>query len=379
MKSRRIYYAIGLMSGSSLDGLDICYVEFSIDSSLTETHSDKETHERPLNVHYKIIHADCIEYTNDFRKNLKDAPTLSALELAQLHTAVGSYMGTVTADFIGKNNITLLDFICSHGQTIFHQPNAGFTTQIGCGAQIAAKTNHKVVCDIRTSDVAYGGQGAPLVPIAEQYLFPDYRIFLNLGGIANISFHQQDKIIAYDVCAANTLLNYLAQQHSLTFDKDGDMAGKGTIIRPLLEELNAIAFCRLPAPKSLGTEHVYSDWIALMEKYNAATADKLATAVEHIAMQIGKEIESKITGQIPNTSGTSILITGGGALNRFLIERIRAHTTLTVTVPDKLTIEYKEALAMAFIGLWRVLEIPNCLSSVTGARKDATGGAVYLP
>lgn len=369
MESRRIYHAIGLMSGSSLDGLDICYVEFIADNIDI----------RPLSVHYKILHADYISYTNDFRNSLKEAPNLPAFEFAKLHTEVGNYMGTLTAEFIHKNYITEVDFICSHGQTIFHQPKAGFTTQIGCGAQIAAQTGCKVVCDLRTSDVAYGGQGAPLVPIAERYLFPDYRIFLNIGGIANISFHQEDSIIAYDVCAANTLLNFLAQQNALAFDEDGILARKGSIILPLLDELNAIAFCGQPAPKSLGTEHIYSDWITLFGKYDNPTEDKLATAVEHIATQIGKEITSQTTIRIPNIFGTQLLITGGGALNTFLVERIQAHTALTVIIPDKLTIDYKEAFAMAFIGLLRVLEIPNCLSSVTGARKDVIGGAVYLP
>lgn len=386
MEVRRTYHVIGLMSGSSLDGLDICYVRFIVDSSRAIIDTDTEIDCRPFTVEYKILQADCKEFPAGFREKLRNAPHLSAFEFARLHTEVGNYFGEVTALFMHKNNIKAVDFICSHGHTIFHQPCAGFTTQIGCGALIAANTNCKVVCDIRTSDVAYGGQGAPLVPIAEQYLFPDYNAFLNMGGIANISFHHPNspekvseaeigkKVIAYDVCAANTLLNHLAQQNGLAFDENGDLARKGTIIQPILEELNTIAFCKQPAPKSLGTEHVYSEWIALLDNYNNNTEDKLATAVEHISIQIGKETKSVI----PNFH-SNILITGGGAFNTFLIERIQAHTTSTVIVPDKLTISYKEALAMAFIGLLRVLGVPNCLSSVTGAHKDVIGGAVYLP
>ncbi len=379
MSIRQTYYAIGLMSGSSLDGLDICYVRFKVNGF-------NEIDSSPLTVDYNILKADCIEYPIEFRERLRNAPHLSAFEFARLHTEVGNYFGQLTALFIQKNNIETVDFICSHGQTIFHQPSAGFTTQIGCGAQIAAITNSKVVCDIRTSDVAHGGQGAPLVPVAEQYLFPDYNTFLNIGGIANISFHHPNsqekvsvaeiskKVIAYDVCAANTLLNYLAQQNGLTFDTNGDLARKGTAVQSILDELNTIAFCKQPAPKSLGTEHVYSEWIAVLDKYTCSAEDKLATAVEHISMQIGKEIKSTM-----RNLDLKLLVTGGGAFNAFLIERIQANTDSTVIVPDKLTIAYKEALAMAFIGLLRILEMPNCLSSVTGAHKDVIGGAVYLP
>ena len=365
MTNKNTYHAIGLMSGSSLDGLDICYVEFV---------------KNDLTFDYRILKADCIEYTNEFRERLRNAASLSAFEFAKLHTELGKYFGKLTHEFIQKNEIENLDFICSHGQTIFHQPNLEFTTQIGCGAQIATQTNSKVVCDLRTSDVANAGQGAPIVPIAEQYLFPDYKAFLNLGGIANISFRSEidgesaEKIIAYDICAANTLLNYFAKQKDLDYDKDGNLARSGKLIPDLLNELNNIDFCKQTAPKSLGTEHIFSDWISLLDKYENSIEDKLATAVEHIAMQVGNQIKSEI-----RDLNSEMLITGGGALNSFLVERIQFHSSVKVEVPDILTVQYKEALAMAFIGLLRILETPNCLASVTGAKKDMIGGAVYLP
>ncbi|HUM51430.1 MAG TPA: anhydro-N-acetylmuramic acid kinase [Chitinophagales bacterium] len=367
MLHNTIFHAIGLMSGSSLDGLDLCYVRFQ--------HSN-------LRFEYEIIYADCIEYSNEFRERLRNAPNLSAFEFAKLHTELGKYFGQLTADFIEKNKIEKLDFICSHGQTIFHQPNLGFTTQIGCGAQIASQTNCKVVCDLRTSDVANAGQGAPIVPIAEQFLFPDYKAFLNIGGIANISYrseseNESESVIAYDVCAANTLLNYFAKQKGLDYDKDGNLARNGNVIPELLNELNEIAFCKQAAPKSLGTEHIFTDWIPLFEKYGNMIEDKLSTAVEHIAMQVGKSIE--VNNHQPSTINHRLFITGGGALNSFLIERIQFHSKIKVVVSDILTVQYKEALAMAFIGLLRILEIPNCLASVTGAKKDVVGGAVYLP
>jgi len=359
MLMKEEFYAIGLMSGSSLDGLDICYIRFLVSGFRFE---------------YEILQADCIEYTNEFRERLRNAPNLSAFEFAKLHAELGKYFGQLTNDFIKQNKIENLDFICSHGQTIFHQPNLGFTTQIGCGAQIAAQTNCKVICDLRTSDVANAGQGAPIVPIAERYLFSAYKVFLNIGGIANIAFHEDNKVKAYDVCAANTLLNYFAKQKGLAYDKDGNLARSGNIILPLLDELNNIVFCKQAAPKSLGTEHIVNDWLPLFDKYETTIEDKLATAVEHIAMQVAKAIKSEI-----RNLNSEILITGGGALNSFLVERIQHHVSIKVKVPDVLTIQYKEALAMAFIGLLRILEIPNCLASVTGAKKDVVGGAVYLP
>lgn len=359
MTNKSCYYAIGLMSGSSLDGLDICYVRFQ---------------NYDFRFEYEIIQADCIQYTNEFRERLRNAPNLSAFEFTKLDTELGKYFGQLTNDFIQQNKIDRLDFICSHGQTIFHQPNLGFTTQIGCGAQIAAQTNCKVICDLRTSDVANAGQGAPIVPIAERYLFSEYKVFLNIGGIANIAFHEDGKIIAYDISAANTLLNYFAKQKGLDYDKDGNLARSGNIILPLLDELNDISFCKQAAPKSLGTEHIVNDWLPLFDKYENTIEDKLVTTVEHIAVQVAKAIKSE-----NRNLNSEILITGGGALNGFLVERIQHHTNIKVEVPDVLTIQYKEALAMAFIGLLRVLEIPNCLASVTGAKKDVIGGAVYLP
>jgi anhydro-N-acetylmuramic acid kinase len=371
MLHKNIFHAIGLMSGSSLDGVDICYVQFT---------------KHDLNFEYEIIYADCIEYNNEFRERLRNAYNLTAFEFAKLHREVGKYFGKLTHDFIQKNNIDELDFICSHGQTIFHQPNLGFTIQIGCGAQIAAQTNCKVVCDLRTSDVANAGQGAPIVPIAEQFLFPDYKVFLNIGGIANISFrseseNESESVIAYDVCAANTLLNYFAKQKGMDYDKDGNLARNGTIISDLLNELNELDFCKQAAPKSLGTEHIQKYWLPLFDKFENTIEDKLATTVEHIAMQVGLSVHSlqfTENGE-PITDNRQLFITGGGALNNFLMERIQFHSKIKVVVPDVLTVQYKEALAMAFIGLLRILEIPNCLATVTGAKKDVIGGAVYLP
>lgn len=360
------YNIIGLMSGSSLDGLDMCHVEFEVTINSIEN--------MLVDVKYIIKQADCFEYAIDFKERLRNACNISAFEFARLHTELGKYFGKLTYDFITQHKIESIDFIASHGQTIFHQPQSGFTAQIGCGAQIAANTNCKVICDLRTADIAYGGQGAPIVPITEKHLFPDFKTFLNIGGIANIAIHKNENIFAHDVCAANTLLNYFAKQKGFEYDRDGKLAESGSVITELLQQLNEIDFCKQPAPKSLGSEHIYEKWIPLFEKYDHSIEDKLATATEHIAIQIGNVLNTQILN-----SNSQILITGGGALNTYLIERIQQQNSHILVVPDILTVQYKEALAMAFSGLLRVLEIPNCLASVTGAKKDVIGGTVYLP
>lgn len=363
------------MSGSSLDGLDICHVEFQTD---IRDHKLSE-------VRYKILHADCIPFDRDFRQQLKNAASGNAYELAQLHTEVGRYFGSLTRSFLETHHIDSVDLLSSHGHTVFHQPEKGFTLQIGCGAEIAAQTQCKVVCDLRSSDVAYGGQGAPIVPMAEKYLFPEHRIFLNIGGIANISFHgseseresgrrKESGVVAFDVCASNTLLNHLARHKGMEYDKGGILAKSGKIIPALLEQLNAIPFLHREGPKSLGTEHIYSDWLPLLDNEDYSTEDELATVVEHIALQTAKAISH---GAL--TMDHRLLITGGGALNQFLVERIQQHSPVAVDVPDEATVQFKEALAMAFLGLLRVLEIPNGLPSVTGASRPACGGSVYLP
>ncbi|MCB0514232.1 MAG: anhydro-N-acetylmuramic acid kinase [Bacteroidetes bacterium] len=356
------YFAIGLMSGSSLDGLDLCYVHFSRKDNLWFS--------------YQILATDCISYNEAFREKLKQVPNLTVINFAKLHIDLGHFFGNATLDFIQKHQIEKIDFIVSHGQTIFHQPQQHFSSQIGCGATIAQITQTKTISDLRMSDVAAGGQGAPIVPIAEKYLFPNYDIFLNIGGICNIAFHHKtaNHILAYDVCAGNTLLNYLSTKRNKSFDENGNLAKQGKVDMELLEALNSIDFCQQIAPKSLGSEHIYQDWIAIVERFNLSVEDKLATCVEHIAQQIGNQINQHL-----KSKSQQLLVTGGGAFNTYLIQRIQNYTISKVIVPDKQTVEQKEALAIAFFGLLRILQIPNCISSVTGANKNVIGGAVYLP
>lgn len=345
------FHVMGLMSGSSLDGLDICEVIFTeIDNQWS----------------FEIQNTHCYPYETSLQKKLRDLPAASAYEFAEMHTRFSQIQAQYVQDFFQKYPSSKnIDLIVSHGQTIFHQPEKSFTTQIGCGATLSALTNKKVVSDLRTYDVALGGQGAPLVPFGEKYLFHPYQSFLNIGGICNIALHQNHEIKAYDVCPGNTLLNLLAQLLGYPYDESGAIAKKGKIHQELLQQLSTIEFYNKPAPKSLGTEHIMQDWWQIIESYNIPTEDKLCTVVEHIALQLSHVLKE-----------TSTLVTGGGALNTFLMERLQYHKIATI-IPSKETVEFKEALIIAFVGLMRFLGKNNFLSSVTGASRDSIGGAIY--
>jgi anhydro-N-acetylmuramic acid kinase len=348
-----VYPVIGLMSGTSLDGLDVCYAHFEESNGIWK---------------YRIIATHCYEFDEYFREDLRQLPDGSAIELAAMHTSLGIVTGNYLLDFFkrfpeSKESI----LIVSHGQTIFHRPDMHFTTQIGCGATIAALTGKPVVCDLRTMDVALGGQGAPLVPLGEKYLFPDFKQFLNIGGICNIALHDSVGISAFDVCPGNTLLNYFSRKMGLPYDDQGNIAASGKIDDALLHALNRLPFLKQTAPKSLGTEHIQQDWIPLAESFQLSIPDILNTCVEHIALQIAAVACDK-----------DMLVTGGGAFHRYLIHRLQHHLPhIKVQVPDAETVAFKEALIMAFIGLQRFLGRPTALSDVTGASMNSVGGALY--
>jgi len=353
------YTAIGLMSGSSLDGLDMVAVKF------TENHGKWE---------FEVIAAECTGYNEDRVSQLAGAPDLSQHSLMALHTGFGEYLGESTKEFILKNGLDgKVDLVCSHGHTVLHDPAGGYTLQIGDGAQIAAVTGIPVVSDLRTKDVAMGGQGAPIVPIGERHLFHDIKMFLNIGGIANISYHSFDKVVAYDVCPGNTPLNLLARQHGFEYDEGGRLAAGGSLLPELFAQLKDFSFYERPLPRSLHTDVIKKDFMPVIDLFPGSLPDKLHTVTEHLAMEISKHISD-----LGQTQFGKILITGGGAWNTFLIERIRHYSRFEVVVPDALMVDYKEAVVMAFFGVLRMRGEVNCLSSVTGARADSVGGALYI-
>ena len=341
---------IGLMSGTSLDGLDLCCVHFDFDGTW----------------HYRIVKAESVDYPEELRRALGSAQDMTALEYARLHSDYGLYLGRQVRAFVERNRLKA-DLVASHGQTIFHQPGVRFTAQSGSGAGIAAECGIDTVCDFRTTDVALGGQGAPLVPIGDAILFGDYDYCLNLGGFSNISFDGGDRRLAYDISPVNYVLNHYAGFCGQSFDRAGAMARRGKVCDALLSRLNALDFYTQSGPKSLGREWVEAVVYPLVDSYKLPVEDVLATFVEHVAVQIGR-----------NVRGGRVLVTGGGARNVFLLERMRAVAPQAeYIVPDSLTIDFKEALIFALLGALYVAGRPNCLSSVTGAVRDNIGGCLY--
>nr|WP_319266435.1 anhydro-N-acetylmuramic acid kinase [uncultured Draconibacterium sp.] len=344
---------IGMMSGTSLDGLDIAAVEF------WETNGKWS---------FKLLESRTVSYTSEWKKRLETAHTLSGNELTKLNTEYGLFLGEQASSFIHKIKFAA-DLIASHGHTVFHQPENGFTLQIGSGAHLAAKSNCLTICDFRTGDVAFGGQGAPLVPIGDSLLFSEYDYCLNLGGFANISYDENGVRLAFDNCPVNIVLNPLAEKFGLPYDKNGDLGRQGNIDQTLLNKLNALPYYHQQPPKSLGREWIESEFLPILTETKLNTHNKLRTIYEHIAMQITKDL----------SGNGKMLVTGGGAFNTFLMERMQALTTTEILLPEPDLINYKEAIVFAFIGILRLKEQNNCLASVTGARKNSCGGVIFLP
>lgn len=348
---------LGLMSGTSLDGLDLALV------NITEANDG---------LHYEIVAAETIEYDQKRRDELANANLLSGEKLFELHHKFGVFLGESSLNFLQKHQLSC-DLIASHGHTVFHQPANGFTTQIGHGADIAAIAGITTVCDFRSLDVASGGQGAPLVPIGDELFFGMYDYCLNLGGIANISCKVKNSRIAFDICPVNMALNYLANSGGLKYDAEGKLAAAGKLNTTLFDKLNALEFYRKPYPRSLGAEWFNEYFLPIINSSTATLNDKLHTITQHIAYQISQALT--LAGNNPNTTA---LITGGGAKNKFLIQKIQEKTTVKIIVPDVKIIDFKEALIFALLGYLRINNNKNTLASVTGAKKDSVGGAVYL-
>lgn len=355
------YYVIGLMSGSSLDGLDIIHTSITYATGKWE---------------YEINHADCIPFSEEWKERLKHAHTSTIPEFLNLHTDFGQYLAEQINDFKEKYNLLhKIHFIASHGHTVFHDPANQTTFQIGDGATIAAQTGYTTISDLRNMDIALGGQGAPIVPIADRILFKTYDYCLNIGGISNVTINREEPI-AFDICPANQIFNALAQKAGQPFDDEGALAAKGQINEQLLDQLNALDYYQIEAPKSLDNRYSEDNILTLLSEYSPE--DALATAVAHVSHQVVNSIKAYF-----NNQSEKMLCTGGGAFNKFLIESIQKELKenqldIEVVVPDNELIEFKEALAMALIGVLRWREEENVLSSVTGASRNSIGGALWL-
>jgi anhydro-N-acetylmuramic acid kinase len=348
------YNVIGVMSGTSLDGVDLAHIQLLFESG-------KWT--------FEIGKTETVPYTFEWLKTLQTAVGFSKSQLEILDRDYTDLLGSIIADFISKNELRNLDAVCSHGHTILHQPANGLTLQIGNRPEIAEFTNQTVVCDFRVADVKLGGQGAPLVPIGDRMLFPEFDYCLNLGGFSNVSFEDAGKRVAFDISPVNTVLNFYANQLGLDYDDKGKIAREGKFNRELLNELNEQDFYSKPFPKSLGFEFVKEIILPIIEKYPISIADKLNTFTDHSAQQIAQALPQK-TG--------NILVTGGGAYNDFLIEKMQSHLPeMMIKIPETKILEFKEALIFAFLGVLRLRNEINVLSSVTGAKNDHSSGMIY--
>mgnify|MGYP000255173953 FL=1 len=344
----KTYFAIGLMSGTSLDGLDICYAKF----------------QNITNWEFEILKTETIPYSPEWKNRLQNAIQLSAEDLLALDKEYGFYLGEKTQEFISKNNITDLDFIASHGHTVFHQPQRKFTLQIGDGRAIKLTTKKPVIYDFRSQDVLMGGNGAPLVPIGDELLFSQYDACLNLGGFSNISLQKNHQRIAFDISPVNVVLNYFAEKLGKNYDENGDFARNGAINFKILEQLNALTFYQKSAPKSLGVEFVNSEIFPLLK--DEIPENIIATFTEHIAEQIAKVFN--------DNQLKTVLVTGGGTFNTYLLEKIRGKSQTELIVPDENIINFKEALIFAFMGVLRVRNEVNVLCSATGSSENHCSG-----
>jgi anhydro-N-acetylmuramic acid kinase len=348
------YNVIGVMSGTSLDGVDLAHIKFSIQDQ---------------NWAFEILESETISYSKNWIHELKSAVDYSETELQKLNEEYTILLASIITNFIKKHKIEKLDAVCSHGHTILHQPQNGFTLQIGNLPEISKLTQQTVVCDFRVQDVQLGGQGAPLVPIGDRILFSEYDYCMNLGGFSNVSFEKNNNRIAFDISPVNTVLNFYANQLRLDYDDKGQLSRTGKCNETLLQELNALPFYKKQHPKSLGFEFVKEVILPIIESYQIPIEDKLHTFTEHVALQIALALPSK---------KGSLLTTGGGAYNDFLIERIQNHLPeMKIIIPSAKILEFKEALIFALLGVLKLRGEINVLCSVTGAKQDHSSGLIY--
>ena len=355
-----VYKVIGLMSGTSLDGLDLAYCNIW---------------EKENAWNFELKQTKSISYEPQMKTRLKNAIHLGAEELLILNNEYGTWLGQKASDFIDQYDLKV-DFISSHGHTTHHQPVKGLTYQIGSGQHIAISSKCKVVCDFRTYDVALNGQGAPLVPIGDQLFFNQYDFCLNLGGISNISFDSNGKRIAFDIGLANMILNYITNKIDLSFDDNGQLARKGSINQQMFAELNALEYYKQAYPKSTGYEWFLEKVVPIIEKTEDSIENLLHTSVHHVCEQIANQVK-----QHHGKDKNSIFVTGGGALNGFLMETLQNKLSglANIIESEKELIEYKEALVFALMGVLRVEYKTNVLSSVTGAKFDSSSGVIFSP
>ncbi|XP_061165032.1 anhydro-N-acetylmuramic acid kinase-like [Saccostrea echinata] len=363
------YVGIGCMSGSSMDGLDICCVEFT---------GDRDTDVWG----YRIVKADTLPYDREWTSRLAGARDLNGEALIRLHVEYGHLLGKSIKKYIDENDLDV-EFVSSHGHTIFHNPAQNYTFQLGDGETVSRYLDCPFVCNFRNKDVAFGGQGAPFVPCGEKYLFQAYDICINLGGIANIGVHGSK---GYDISPCNYVLNKLASDYdpSLTFDPDGRIASQGQVLKNVLEKLDSLPFYLQPPPKSLGAEWIEENVLPILDTMTYKIPDLMRTFVEHVACKLVEACQSAqlMPNKQPSAKKMTVLLTGGGAFNKTLVKIFRGKLEklkMHLNSSDKDTICFKEALVFAFLGLRCIFGEPNVFKEVTGGESDSVSGSIHLP
>jgi anhydro-N-acetylmuramic acid kinase len=354
------YKAIGIMSGTSLDGLDVVICDFfQNDGSFS----------------FKLLAGETFDFPTDLRKSLNNARELSGFNLCVLDLELGTFIGNCVNDFLAKNKLQAQDihFIASHGHTVFHQPEKRISTQIGSGQEIARITQIQTINNFREKDVLFGGQGAPLVPVGDRDLFQhkyDTEAFLNLGGFANITHIQNEGIQAFDIGPCNLVLNRYARLLGYSYDKGGELGRIAKLKHPcLVDTLNALPYFNQAPPKSLGVEWLDEVFYKLLDIDELSAQDKLGVCYEVISEQIARVLNSR--------NIKSVLFTGGGAKNNYLIELIQGKCEAQIIVPEEEIIDFKEALVFAYLGVLFMQGQQNCLKEVTFASKSVIGGVGY--
>ncbi len=343
---------IGLMSGTSCDGLDLVYCQFQ---ELDGVYS------------YSLLESDFIPYDETFAKRLKEAINLSAPELMKLHHKFGDYLGNQVKSFVERFGLKEVDWVSSHGHTVLHRPSEGYTFQIGRGENIKEACGIPVICDFRVQDVVLGGQGAPLVPVGDHFLFSTYSACVNLGGFSNISLMKGIDRIAFDISPFNILMNPLAEKLGFPFDKGGELAREGKLNTALLSRLDSFEYYHQSPPKSLSLEDVQVFFAPLLNEYDLPVRDFLNTLVVHFVEQLVRSL--------PNHG--KILLTGGGTKNNYFVELLKERYSGEIVIPSIDLIDFKEAIVFAFLGFLRSENKENIFATVTGASKDHSSGCIF--
>lgn len=349
---------IGLMSGSSTDGLDFVCAEF-------DSPDRKALH--------RVIASETLPYSHDLIERLQHSSGLNAKDLLAFHTEFGLRIGEKVREALQRHKLDAVDLIAYHGHTVYHEPESHFSFQLGSAHGINILTGIPVVSDFRNTDMSLKGHGAPLVPMAEGILFPGYKAFLNLGGIANLGLHKNGRITGFDICPFNMAMNEVAALRGMDFDENGQLASQGEIIGGFLSDLNAISFYNLKGPKSIDRQWYMMQFQPVVRNYERVynAESVLRTLIEHFSMQISEVLNKELEAT------DQAMISGGGAKNKFFISELQGKTNSRIIIPDNEVIDYKEAIIFAYLALLRVMNKVNVLSSVTGADRDSIGGALY--